>query len=79
LQCWGFGSQGQLGLGSKATWGDEAGEMGTNLPAVHLGGHDALQVVGGDDFTCVLLDDASVVCFGANDAGQVGVGNSSGT
>lgn len=44
LQCWGFGSQGQLGTGTKDTLGDEAGEMGTNLPAVHLGGHDALQV-----------------------------------
>jgi len=37
LKCWGFGLYGQLGIGSKKTVGDSAGEMGDYLPAVNLG------------------------------------------
>lgn len=50
--------------------------MGDNLPAVDLGtGRTAVKAVAGDDFTCVLLDNTDVVCFGANDEGQLGIGD----
>ncbi|MDP7038050.1 MAG: DUF4215 domain-containing protein, partial [Myxococcota bacterium] len=37
LKCWGINSLGSLGLGDTEDRGDEAGEMGTSLPALDLG------------------------------------------
>jgi Ca2+-binding RTX toxin-like protein len=50
--------------------------MGDNLPPVGLGaGRTALGVTLGDDHTCALPDDATVKCWGRNDAGQLGQGD----
>lgn len=56
--------------------------MGNSLPPVNLGAdaagnpRKALKAVAGSDFTCVLLEDGEIVCFGGNDHGQLGVGHS---
>ncbi|MCA9673720.1 MAG: hypothetical protein H6709_07200 [Kofleriaceae bacterium] len=76
LKCWGSNGHGELGLGDTAARGDQPGEMGDALPAVDLGaGRTALAVAAGEFSTCALLDDHSVKCWGANDQGQLGQGD----
>ena len=68
-------------MGSSATViprhrGDGAGEMGDNLPSVDLGsGRSAKFIAAGGDHTCAILDDGSVKCWGRNDYGQLGYGD----
>ena len=78
VKCWGHNAYGQLGLGDTANRGDAAGEMGNNLPAVDLGaGRTAKTVVAASLHTCALLDDDSVKCWGRNDDGELGLGDTS--
>jgi len=72
VRCWGRSNKGQLGLGNTATIGDGPGEM---PPAsVNLGGL-ATRVSCGNDHSCALLDDGKVRCWGENNVGQLGLGN----
>jgi alpha-tubulin suppressor-like RCC1 family protein len=76
VKCWGYNHNGQLGLGDTATRGDAPGEMGDSLPAVALGtGRTALALTAGGDQTCALLDGGDVKCWGANENGELGVGD----
>jgi cysteine-rich repeat protein len=73
VKCWGYGSL--LGLGNLQNLGDEAGEMGDALPALDFGtGRAVKQLFPGA--TCVLLDDASTKCWGQNEFGGLGLGDS---
>jgi alpha-tubulin suppressor-like RCC1 family protein len=75
-KCWGENGDGQLGLGDLLDRGDEAGEMGSALPAVDLGsGRVATALAAGANHTCAILDDATVRCWGKNDGGQLGIGD----
>ncbi len=76
VRCWGYNAFGQLGLGDTRNRGDMPGQMGDNLPAVDLGtGQMAVAVAAGGLHTCALLDDGAVKCWGNNDFGQLGVGD----
>lgn len=79
IKCWGFIGDGRLGLVGVAETddkGDNANEMGDNLPAVDLGtGRTALDVTVGNQFSCALLDNATVKCWGRSPDGQLGQGN----
>jgi|LWDU01.1.fsa_nt_gi alpha-tubulin suppressor-like RCC1 family protein len=76
LKCWGEGYDGQLGNGSRTRIGDSSGEMGSNLAAIDLGsGRTATAVSAGKKYTCALLDDASVKCWGVGAVGQLGLGS----
>ena len=76
IKCWGRNNHGQLGLGDTENRGDEPGEMGDNLPRVNIGTvRTALRVDAGHHFTCVNLDSRNVKCWGLNDVGQLGQGN----
>ena len=78
LKCWGSGASGQLGQGNSANRGDTPDEMGDNLPAIALGtGRTATAVTGGVSHTCALLDNAKVKCWGNNQYGQLGQGDTS--
>ena len=78
VKCWGSNSSGQLGLGDKENRGDAADEMGEKLPAVELGtGRKATAVSAGLSHTCALLDNAEVKCWGENNLGQLGLGDTS--
>ncbi len=76
VKCWGEGFQGQLGLGNNKKRGDQSGEMGNNLPAVNLGlGLTAAAITTGFDFSCAHLDNGALKCWGENDQGQLGLGD----
>ncbi len=76
VKCWGYNSAGQLGLGFGASRGNAPGQMGDALPTVDLGtGRTAVQLEAGAEHTCAVLDNGAVKCWGANDFGQLGLGD----
>jgi len=76
LKCWGEGNYGQLGYGNTNDLGNDSDEMGDNLPVVDLGtGRTATAIGAGSQHTCVILDNASVKCWGNASEGQIGSGN----
>ncbi|MFK7871822.1 MAG: hypothetical protein AB8C84_01445 [Oligoflexales bacterium] len=76
LKCWGEGFQGQLGNASSEDHGDGAGEMGDSLAVIDLGvGRTVSQVSVGDYFICAILDNNDLKCWGENNYGQLGKGN----
>jgi alpha-tubulin suppressor-like RCC1 family protein len=76
VKCWGHNGYGQLGLGDTASRGDQPNELGDALAPVDLGpGRSATAVVAGNYFSCALLDDATVKCWGDNTYGALGQGD----
>jgi hypothetical protein len=67
VQCLGFNDRGQLGDGAVTTRFNAA-------PVVGLPGR-AIHIVAGEAHACALLEDRTLWCWGANDAGQLGVGD----
>ncbi|MBY0515329.1 MAG: hypothetical protein K2P81_00370 [Bacteriovoracaceae bacterium] len=64
--CWGKNNRGQIGHSPGVT-PNSATPLLLNISGVR-------QVVAGDDYSCVLKNDESVWCWGANDFGQLGIG-----
>ena len=76
VKCWGYNLYGQLGQGSTTNLGDNANEGGGYLPIVNLGtGRTATAIVAGLHHTCAKLDNGQVKCWGRNNGGQLGRGN----
>jgi cysteine-rich repeat protein len=76
VKCWGSNDYGELGIGTTVPHGGGLGEMGDGLPTVDLGtGRIAKTLAVGYGHACALLDDGSVKCWGKNDAGQLGLGD----
>jgi alpha-tubulin suppressor-like RCC1 family protein len=76
VKCWGANNYGQLGKDNTTSLGDNSNEMGDFLTAINLGaGRTALAMDVGQSFTCALLDDGTVKCWGANYYGHLGVGS----
>ena len=72
----GWNVYGQLGVGDTVGRGGFPGSMGDALPAVNLGpGRSAVEVSTTNSHTCALLDDGSIRCWGRNDYGQLGMGD----
>lgn len=77
VKCWGANAEGQLGLGDTDDRGDAANEMGDALPAVDLGaGRTATAISAGHRDTCAVLDGGDVKCWGQDELGKLGQGNS---
>lgn len=77
VKCFGRANNGQIGSGNNVTLGDSAGEMGDALVAVNLGtGRTAVNIASGYSHSCVMLDNSTVKCFGRNQSGQLGLGDS---
>ena len=71
VRCWGTNTSGQLGLGNTTNLGDVL-PASAGQPAIASG---AIQVVAGYSHSCALMNDGTVRCWGANDRGQLGYGN----
>ena len=71
VMCWGRNNAGQLGVSGGDRDTPQSVNLGTGRTAksIHAGGH----------FSCAILDDDSVKCWGQNDQGQLGIGTSSNT
>ncbi len=74
LKCFGASSVGALGGGDTEIRGDEPSDMGASLPVVDLGG-PVEQVACGDDFSCAILTGGVVKCWGGNEHGSLGLGD----
>ena len=75
VKCWGDNTYGQLGQGDNSNRGYDSNQMGGSLNSVNLGsGRTAKSITTGTGYTCVILDDDSVKCWGRGHAGQLGHG-----
>ena len=70
VYCWGLNTSGQLGNGTTTTPVATPKALGP----VALGG-PAQAVTVGSNFACALLVDGTVRCWGANQGGRLGTGN----
>jgi alpha-tubulin suppressor-like RCC1 family protein len=78
VKCWGVNDVGQLGLGDTQDRGAAGGHMGDALPKVDLGpGAVVTAIAASGNHTCALLDDHSIRCWGDNQYGQLGIGDTS--
>ena len=76
LKCWGNNADGQLGLGDLIDRGDQPGQMGSWLPPVAAGpGASVQRVTAGSNHTCALFGNGQVKCWGVNNYGQLGQGD----
>ncbi|MDH3682754.1 MAG: hypothetical protein OEV40_22705, partial [Acidimicrobiia bacterium] len=74
VRCWGVGPE--LGYGNTEFIGDD--ETPGSVGPVELGAdRTAVAVASGGDLghTCVVMDDATVRCWGSNELGELGYGN----
>jgi alpha-tubulin suppressor-like RCC1 family protein len=75
MKCWGHNERGALGLGDTAPRGFLPDEL-QKLTPVDLGNERSIKLVAAsNDHTCALLEDDSIKCWGANDSGQLGIGD----
>jgi alpha-tubulin suppressor-like RCC1 family protein len=71
VRCWGEGNRGALGYGNENDIGDDELPLTTEALVFDPA---PVQIVGGLQHTCVLLEDGSVRCWGAGTLGQHGAG-----
>eukprot|EP01083_Nonionella_stella_P203961 743850_1 len=80
-KCWGSNGFGQLGYGDTIQRGGTPDSMGDNLPFVNVGPNYVIrQIAPGGAHTCALLYNTmltrnEIICWGKNDFGQLGYGD----
>jgi alpha-tubulin suppressor-like RCC1 family protein len=74
VRCWGLNTDGQLGIASTTTIGDN--EEPGSVAVVNLGSNrTVLNLAAGGHHTCAVLNNATVRCWGLNSSGQLGIRN----
>ena len=75
ISCWGYNSSGQLGNGqSGEAWYDRSADSA--VPVEVAGITDATAITAGYEHSCALHQDGTISCWGENDYGQLGNGQS---
>ena len=69
VSCWGAGSAGQLGNGGTSD------KSSPTLTSTLGAGRTAVAIASGSYHTCVILDDGTVSCWGADNYGKLGHGS----
>ncbi|MEQ1877659.1 MAG: hypothetical protein ABL958_13525 [Bdellovibrionia bacterium] len=78
MKCWGWNQNGQTGNGDTKPHGSGPNQMGDKLPYVNLGKNLKVSKVSvGSYHVCALLTDGRVKCFGTNQMGELGYGDTS--
>ena len=67
LKCWGKNDKGQLGIGNNT-------DLNTPSDPINLGGK-AVAISLGNEHSCAVLENGELKCWGRNDYGQLGYGN----
>ncbi len=76
VKCWGGNAEGALGLGIFQNRGGLPSHMGDALPYVELGTNVSARALGtGRFFSCAALTDGRLKCWGWNNEGQLGQGD----
>ncbi|MGY8703518.1 MAG: RCC1 domain-containing protein, partial [Candidatus Poseidoniales archaeon] len=80
IKCWGENNKlgNSVGLTGSGSRGDGYLEMGANVNTVNIGSWNASSIEAGGRHACAVVNDDSddsVVCWGENSAGQIGVGS----
>jgi alpha-tubulin suppressor-like RCC1 family protein len=73
IKCWGYGYNGQLGYGSTSST-NFSNSSPDNIRTVS-GINNAVEISAGGYSTCARLDNGTVQCWGNNNTGQLGNGN----
>ncbi len=71
VRCWGADDAGQLGDGRTL---DARPTFGSSVPVAVSGLSGVIAISAGSDFTCALLADRTVACWGDNGIGELGDG-----
>lgn len=74
VKCWGGNFMGQLGLGDQMPRGVLQGQM-ANVPFLTIGVGPVQQLIAKYSHTCVVFATGSVQCWGSNQYGQLGLGD----
>ena len=72
VRCWGRNLRGQLGRGGRDNMGDN--ETVSEMSSISLG-ERAIGVAAGFAHSCAVTDRGNIFCWGANEAGQLGYGD----
>lgn len=73
VRCWGSSGFGQLGYANTDSIGDN--EAPGSVGPVDLGTGRSARAVSTGEYSCALLDDGSVRCWGSDFSGQLGYGS----
>jgi alpha-tubulin suppressor-like RCC1 family protein len=77
VRCWGDSSSGKLGRSGSGQQADKPVRWQPPAPNPESDLDHVSRLVSGDNHTCALRDDSSLVCWGDNSQGQVGAGGGS--
>jgi alpha-tubulin suppressor-like RCC1 family protein len=72
VRCWGRNLRGQLGRGGRDNMGDD--ETVSEMSSISLG-ERAIAVAAGFAHSCAVTEQGNLFCWGANEAGQLGYGD----
>jgi alpha-tubulin suppressor-like RCC1 family protein len=72
VKCWGRNNFGQLGYGNVDTYGDD--ETIDSIPFLDIS-EKVIDLSAGLFHNCAVLEGGDVLCWGANDKGQLGLGH----
>jgi Tyrosine-protein kinase ephrin type A/B receptor-like len=75
VKCWGANTYGELGYGDVTPRGTIAVGMGDALPILNFGTNYMISISSADQRRCVVLDNGKATCWGANTAGDLGLGH----